>query len=525
MGTENKEQKANLIIIGDNQLTLDHCIDLIGQFLRSVRSVASDYYNSTSVISLFDEFCGDDGNEVKFQVQIDVKALGVVGAITQAALALRGSTDLGKTAIAERILTGLFGSHGRDWWRMEINRGITIDDLIDVDVETLSHSKLSEAIEGAKWLGKPARLLDEINRGHPKLLSLLIHLVDSSGFNVRGDLSIPVGQRYLIGDEIKRFSFCVATANQLDSDYAGVFEEDMALTRRIPLSIDLDEFPPTHKDRSKLLTNRRAKTFLQPTEPLTGQIICVYESLANVVPVSALAHLFLHYLAGRNTCVRSRCGRVQPKLERKLCENCHLAKSNRFCGRVGGLSEGLLLWTKELAIALAAVRASMVLEQVQELCSDCGSDAQIVTKIQRALGTKATGVALYEAFRRDYLSRLKVTGEDVKAAWVLVAPTHVWFDANWLGSQTDFECKPLYLFREVARAGWVSMVKFLRDYHALIAKMCENPEISADCQSELEEYITTKDAAALAVVSALRDEDLTLSFREELTTGAECRIG
>lgn len=524
MATANEPKEQNVITIDENKVTLNECVEQITQLLQAVRASARDYYNSTPIVSLFDELGNGDGTRVQFYVPIDLKSLGLVAAITQAPLALRGSTDLGKTAIAERILTGLFGPHGQDWWRMEINRGITIDDLIDVDVDKLSRSKLSEAIAGAKWLSKPARLLDEINRVHPKLLNLVLHLADGSGFNVRGDLSIPVGQPYLVGDEMKRFSFSIATANQLDSDYAGVFEEDMALTRRIVLSVDLDELPPTHSDRSKLLAGRRSKTFLQATEPLTEQIICVYESLPTVVPISALAHLFLHYLAGRNTCVRSRSGRIQPKPERKLCKNCHLAKSNRFCGRVGGLSEGLLLWTKELAIALAAVRSSIILEQVREHCSHSDSDAPVIMKLQRLLATRATNKKLYEAFKAYYLKQLRVTGEDVKAAWILVAPTHVWFDPNWLSNQNDFECKPLYLFREVAREGWASMLRFLRDHRTLIGKTCESVTVSTAHQSELEEYITTKDAAALAVVSALKDEDLPLSFREELTMDTKCCV-
>jgi len=517
-------KEENVIAIDQNDMDLARCTDMISGLLEAVRETAKDYYNSTPVISLLDELSNGSSEEVRFYIPIDLKVLGVIAAIAQAPLALRGGTDKGKTAIAERILTALFGTHGADWWRMEINRGITIDDLIDVDVEKLSRSKLSEAIAGAKWLGKPARLLDEMNRVHPKLLNLILHLADGSGFNVRGDLSVPVGQPYQVNGEKKRYSFSVTTANQMDPNYAGVFEEDAALTRRIVLSVDLDEFPPSPRDRSRLLANRRAKTFLKPTETHTNEIIKIYEVLPFVFPFSALAHLFLHYLAGRDICVRTRSGRIQPQLKPAICEKCHLAKSHRFCGRVGGLSEGLLLWAKELAAAIAIVRAAIVLQQVREQCMNGASESSFIMKLQRLLGTKAINEKLYRKFRKRYLEQLCVTGEDVKGAFVLMAPTHIWVDTEWLTSQPDFEGKPLYLFQEVAREGWNSMLRFLKDHHALIRNLSCNTELSPADQSQIEEFITTKDPAALAVISALRDEDLPLTFREELPTKLEMQV-
>ncbi len=494
---EEKEKNENIIVI-DPDINLSKCIDTITELIEAVRVVSQDYYNTNPVISLLDEIDNGDGTNVQFHIPIDLKIFGVIAAITQAPLTLRGSTDLGKTAIAERILTGLFGPHGDQWWRMEINRGITIDDLIDIDVKKLSRSKLSEAIAGAKWLNKPARLLDEINRVHPKLLNLVLHLADGSGFNVRGDLSIPVGQSYQLDGQTKRYSFSITTANQLNNTYAGVFEEDIALTRRMVLSVDLDELPPRPNDISQLLANRRAKAFLKMTEPYTKQVIEIYEALPKVVTFSATAYLFLHYLAGLNTCVRTRCGRIQPQLKPQICEKCHLAKSHRFCGRVGGLSEGLLLWAKELSTAIAAVRATMVLSQMQGQNVTSVSLSKVAKKLQKLLGTIYVADKSYERFRKLYLERLCVTGEDVKAAFVLIAPTHVWVDREWLKSQTDFEGKPLYLFREVAREGWTSMLRFLKDHQSLIKKLSNNVNLSPAEQNQIEEFITTKDPAVLA---------------------------
>ena len=360
---------GDLLEIDPEALTLARCIDSVEQLLAAVRRLSADYYNSTAVVELGDAMTAEGGARLEWSVPIDLKTLSVVAAMAQLPLAFRGSTDLGKTALAERVLTALFGSHGLDWWRMEMNRGMTIDDLIDVDVAKLAKAKLSEAVAGARWLDKAGRLLDELNRVHPKLLNLALHLVDGSGFNVRGDLSIPVGQPYCVGAEQKRFSFSIVTANQLDAAYAGVFEEDLAMTRRVVISADLDELPPTHRDRTKMLCERRAKAAVPPALPRTRQLIEVYESLGRVIPFSALAHLLLCYLAGMSTCVRTRSGRVRPELSPAVCEKCHLFKAHRFCGRVGGLSDGLLLRVKELATSLAAVRAVSVLDQVRRQCT------------------------------------------------------------------------------------------------------------------------------------------------------------
>jgi len=528
MMIKDKVREENIIQIDENEITLSECIDQIDKLLEAVYEAASDYYHSTPIINLFDEVGNGEATEVQFYIPIDLKTLGVIAAISQAPLALRGSSDCGKTAFSQRLLSGLFGPDGCDWWQMEINRGLTVDDLIDVE-KLLQNIKSSEydtgkILEGAEWLNKAGRLLDEINRAHPKLLNLLLHLADGSGFHIHGDLFLPVGQPYRINGDTKRFSFSVTTANQMDREYAGVFEEDIALTRRIVLSVDLDELPPSHRDISQMLANRRAKTFLRITEPQTKQIITIYEALAETVPFSALGHLFLHYLSGLNTCVQSRSGRIQPQLKSEICKKCHLAKSHRFCGRVGGLSEGLLLCAKDLATAIAAVRATMVLNQTRRICVEPDRSFPAMTKLQRLLGTKAVGDKLYDKFRRFYLEQLRVTGEDVKAAFILIAPTHVWIDSVWLKNQADFEGKAFYVFREVAREGWDSMLRFLNDHHNLVERLSNNTYISPCDQSEVEKYVTTENPAILAMISALRGEDLPLSFRDELSIKSKSTV-
>jgi hypothetical protein len=60
------------------------------------------------------------------------------------------------------------------------------------------------------------------------------------------------------------------------------------------------------------------------------------------------------------------------------------------------------------------------------------------------------------------------------------------------------------------------MLRFLKDHQNLIKKLSYNTDLSPAEQSQIEEFITTKDPAVLAVISALKGEDLPLTFRNEL---------
>jgi hypothetical protein len=311
----------------------------------------------------------------------------------------------------------------------------------------------------------------------------------------------------------------MVTANPPEGDYAGVFEEDAALTRRIVISVDLDQLPPTPRDVALMMASRRAKSTLPQSGPHTKEIIATYEALPNVLPYSGLAELFLHYLAAMGTCVRARSGRFRPQLRASLCDGCHLSKANRYCGRVGALGEGLLLWIKELAVAIAAVRACIVLDQARRHCLRSEMRTLAIAELQAICGSNAIGKDLYRRFRQRYIDRLRVTGEDAKAAYALIAPGHVWIDREWLKSQTTHEGNPLHLLREVAEESWNSMVAFLKEHRGLVSRAAANGELTVSDQAELERVVTTSDTAVLGVINALRDAEVPLHVREDLRSG------
>lgn len=489
-------------------------LESIAGLLERAQEAAADYVNTTPVLTLSDHVRAGNGRSLAWSFGLDLKDLHVLAAITQASLAIRGATDRGKTSLAARVLAGLFGPCGQGWARCEINRGLTVDDLIDVDVGKLSSSKLSEAISSAAWISKPAFLLDEVNRAHAKLVNILLHIVDGSGLNVRGDLSIPIGLPYWVGNKAKRYSLSILTANELGADTPGVYEEDAALVRRVVLCHNLDFTPVTARDVAQLTRalGKRAKAEPPLFESRIETIIRIYEALPELVPVSALARLYLHYLWGLGSCIRTRAGRLRKDLIPQICSTCHLSKAHPFCGRVGGLSEGLLLWCKETALGLAAIRAAKVLHATRRECLS-GRAAGI----QEFLGSRAEGEDLYRAFAEIYTRDLTVKGEDMVAAYTLLAPGHLWISREFVASQPAYEKSEAYAFADIAGRSWSALKESLQKHERLFAELAENGEIPPFYQAEVEALITTESAAMASVIAAFRDEDLGLKL------GAEAR--
>ncbi len=492
---------------GDDRAGL---IDAVDRLLLRMAEATEKYRNSTSVVHLSEERVGKNGSIFSATPGLGVKDIFVLGMICQAPLGLLGSTDRGKTALASLALQGIFGEHKKHWARIELSGSTSTDDLLEIDMGKLANSKLSEAMSAAAWLSFPGRLIDEINRCPAKLANHILHLIDGSGLHLRGDLYIPVGLPYQVNGEKKRYSFTATTENP--DDYEGTYTVDPALIRRIVLQVDLDDNLPSVQDIAKLAEEGRAKLALPKSDSMTDSVIRVYESLPACIPISPLAKLFLHYLSGLNTCVRTRSGRLRVDLKPAICDKCHLFKSNALCGRVGGLSEGLLLWTKETARGIAAVRAAKVLQQVRD---DCEKNRH--QEIQRFLDSKAAGQKLFEAFRRAYLDGLSVIGEDIIAAYSLIAPSHVYMDRQFLESNAAYENRESYAFADVAARSWETMLHLLRKHQALFEDLAADGELSPSNEGEVESLLTTENAAMLAVISALRNKPLPIRFRDSMT--------
>lgn len=487
-------------------------VEALRNVYNQVRDASSGYLNRSSLFHFSEIVRSPNGSRVSFSPSLDLKDVVLLAAICSAPLAYRGSTDKGKSALAELGLIALFGEHGKQWQRFEVNRAMSQEDVLDIDLKKLAESTLSESLSALPYLSYPARLYDEVNRAPSKCINVLLHIIDGSGLNVRGDLNIPVGFPYRVGDRTKRYSFTIVTANHATKDYDGVFAEDAALSRRIVISLDLDDLPPSAQDVAQLLESRRPKIVLPHCKSLLEPILRIHESLPETVPLSPMSSLFLHYLSGLGTCVRTRSGRQRLTNQAAICEKCHLKDSTRFCGRVGGVSEGLLLWIKEIATGIAAIRNAKVLDTVHQDCANdrCGS-------LQKLLNSSAKGIELYDDFRAVYLADFAVKGEDVAAAYALVAPNHVRIDRAWLVKQEAYEGSESYAFADVANSSWASLQGLLAKHKSLFDELTTCDQLSVESQAELEALVTTEDAAMLAVASALSSGPLPLKFREALT--------
>lgn len=484
-------------------------LDLVEILDARIHKATAEYVNSTAVVSVTEELIGSGGFVLEKHVNFGIKDVCTVGLMTQGSVGFWGGTDRGKTDLGRRVLGGAFGrGHFR---RIEVNRAMGIEDMIDMDFKKLAHSRLSEAVTGAKWLDDPARLVDEVNRAHSKLVNVLLHLIDGSGFNVRGDLSIEVGVPYRARDEELRYSCSIVTANHADMGYSGVFEEDEALVRRVVMILDFDIFPLTPRDAASLTKSRsrRAKPRMPNFPSMLEPILTIYESLLETVPFSALGLMLLHYLYSLGTCVPALSGKMRPGLGAKLCKDCKVSEKHPFCGRVGGLSEGLLQWVKEIACAVALLRGARVLADVRQDCEGGHCD-----EIRHLLGSKNSGKKLFAKFREWYVERLQVLPDDVIAAYSLVAPRHLWLSPQFLNGTPAFEGHPFYAFRHVASESWKRLRCLLTEHEELFDTLKDGGEVLPIHQAEVEKLITSEDPATLGVISLIRDDALPLRFRE-----------
>lgn len=145
----------------------------------------------------------------------------------------------------------------------------------------------------------------------------------------------------------------------------------------------------------------------------------------------------------------------------------------------------------------------------------------MVVKLQKLLSSKADGDKLYEQFEKYYFEKLCVTVEDVQAAYGLVAPNHVWFDAEWLRKQPDFEGKSLYLFRKVGREELIWMLKLFKKHFELVKRIAFRSDASTADQNEIEKISKSEDPAFLALVAVLRGSNPPMWFDKELITELE----
>ena len=382
--------------------------------------------------------------------------------------------------------------------------------------------KLSESMESAQCLSYPANLVDELNRASPKVVNLLFNVLEGKRFRVRGDLYLDPGMPYKVNGIQKRYSWSICTRNPVNSEYVGTFDEDRAGMRRIPLWIDFDLMPFNADDISEIIDcGNPQKTFIPKSDQAyTTEIIEIYEALEFLIPMSVRAELFLNFLAGRNSCSKTRSGRIDVERISEICTDCVLSSAHKYCGRVGGLTEGLLRTVETVSRSVALIRASKSTKWIRSQCTE-KRNKLFEARLQEAMDCDLEGQKLYARFHEQYLANLTITEEDIKIAYVLTATNNVWCNETWLSSHKAFEDKRLYLFRQVAEDECKSMIMLFTEHRDLLNRYLSSPSLDTADIHEIDTICRTKDPAFNSLKASLSRRNDEQEYKNDIKKNPE----
>ena len=281
--------------------------------------------------------------------------------------------------------------------------------------------------------------------------------------------------------------------------------------RRIPLWIDFDQLPFDPYDNSEIINDgNHQKTFISKSnQTYTKEIIQVYEAMKSLVPMSVRAELFLNFLAGRNSCSKSRSGKIDINRIPDMCGECVLFAAHKYCGRIGGLTKGLLRTAVTVSRAVSLVRASKTMKWIRFQCME-KQNKLFEARLQEVMDCNLEGQKLFAHFKKQYLANFSVTEEDVKIAYVLLATNNVWCDEAWLENHNEFEGKRFYLFRQVVHDECKSMITLFTKYRDLLNRHLSNPSLEAADINEINAICRKTDPAFNSLKASLgrRNEEL-----------------
>jgi MoxR-like ATPase len=448
---------------------------------------------------LTDTTRGAKDEALGLSVPIEIKDILLIAVMAGAPVLICGHADSGKTQLAILVLNALLGSG--NFQMIEINRGMNIDELIDIDVAKLKEASLRKAISEAPWLEKPGKLVDELNRAPAQLINLLQHVIDGKGATYHG-VSLKVGYPYVVDQDKRRYNMVIATMNSANTaqekkKYKGVFEMDYALLRRFVIPISFDLYPPTHQDVARLMDESAPHILLRSFESLLPVVIQINESLRRLVPFGAFARLFRAYVAGMSNCIRARNGRFDPDLNKALCADCRLHTATPYCGRVSAPAPGRLIWMSEIARALAVVRAVKIFRRVER---DCASGD--IRRVQAFTDSTHKGPTLFREFQQLYLKSFQLTADDLVASYALLCPTHVWLHDSLL-RDAKFEGREEYVLADVAKTMLARLKEHVARHRELLSALDSDNQLTPAQESELGQLIENEDCAMINVIAML----------------------
>jgi hypothetical protein len=493
-------------------------IDAYASLDERVCDGTSGFKNSSPLLHVPDSTQGADGAPLNFDVPLTLRAACLMGITAQSPVLITGTTRMGKTLIVELLANCVFGPLDEGYYKLVVNRGVTIEECIDIDGEKLRSTSMSEAISPAPWLELPVKIIDECNRAPAQLLNLLLHVVDKDGPSFHSQ-RLPVGTPYTCNGQIKRYSQSFSTMNNAmtaleKTQYAGVFPVDRAYLERNILVFNVDCVPTNATDTAQMLEECSARPELRRYDSMLEAVLRVYESIDSLIPRSALASLFQNFISGMSNCIRTKNGRFDPAVNDGICSGCRFQESTPFCGRVSAPTSDTLLWMKRIASVIAVTRAVKVLAQARMLCASGD-----IASLRAFTGRKRSGDSLYKTFKENYLNSLKVSGEDVVASYILLAPSHVWHAEDLLKGRSEFEGRQEHLFASVAKSSWSRFKEMLSQNKELLEAVEANEFLTQAQEDAIDHIAESVDCAMLNVFAALRLNSLQASAALEVRAG------
>lgn len=250
------------------------------------------------------------------ELELRIKDILVLGALTGSDVLLVGRTGNGKTKLAVHAMEGLFGTDG--FYSKTTLPSMSPSDFMDIDFRSIREGRksLKEAIEGVPALTRPGIVINEANRAPSLVQAMLIPFLDRE-FEIEGK-PVDVG----VAHAGRRYQFRVLTINE--GELYAVEALDRAIRDRAVIEVPVDLFPQTQGDVWAMLEGGDEPRDARPS--MLEAVLRLHDAIRRV-PVSDEARGFLVYLSNLGNCVRSPTGTKEGiAFTPRLCEGCRHVK-------------------------------------------------------------------------------------------------------------------------------------------------------------------------------------------------------
>lgn len=476
-------------------------LNLIDAFRARTSEGTKAWRSSQGFVTLHTTLEDDHGRPKTLAVQFTVKDIFDLVTITGSPILLKGRTGCGKTEFTKAHMNAAHGSDG--FALVQVAGDLEMSDLLDLDEkeEREEDALLSDRLRVPLFDDRSAICIDEVGRSHPRVSGALLRLASETVFSPRPGKVFPVGIPYSVNGQTSRYLLSAATANPPTSEYAGCFELDKALVDRFAIHFDMDDTPPTLDDDSKRVAEGKRKRNLPRFHSCIDTILTILESLP-VIPMSSLAGLFMKYLMlGTGVCVRTRNGKKRLSLMPTVCQKCHLEKS--MCSKITPPEGRSIEMVTDVARGIAAIRLSKVFEGLNK-----GHALVEDGDFRKLLSARRFPRRIRREIAKRFVLAAAVTGEDVAAAFALIAPEHCHIDEAFVSSKPEYEQSKHLALKDFAWKRWEDFRALLTRNEHLLSAYVAAENLSQQQHADIARIVMNEDPALLAVLTALKNGDV-----------------